>query len=89
MNKNYLSISIVVLGLCILLGSWVISRALSSSQGPGGSTQDEQFRYDLETPNESNIIIFDKQTGEYWRKFIESNEGPTEWEKQESPIITE
>lgn len=34
------------------------------------------------SPNESNIIIFDSKTGDYWRKFIENNEGPTDWTKE-------
>jgi hypothetical protein len=88
LSKNIQSFSIVILGLCILLGSWLISQSLRSSQGLKVSTQNEQFRYEFITPNESNIIIFDKQTGEYWRKFIAPNEGPTDWEKQESPITT-
>ena len=86
MRKNFQSFSIIILGVCILLGSWLISNSLSSNQGKVVRTQEEQFRYEFLTPNESNIIIFDKQTGEYWRKFIDSNEGPTEWEKQDTPI---
>jgi hypothetical protein len=76
--------SIIFLGICIILGAWIISRSLYSSQSD--SIPEECFRYDLISVNDNNIIIFDKQSGEYWRKYIESNEGPTEWEKQESPI---
>ena len=90
MSKNLHAFSIIILGLCILLGSWLISQSLSSSKGIDIKEHEEQFRYEFITPNESNIIIFDKQTGDYWRKFIAPNEGPTDWEKQESPItITE
>ena len=34
------------------------------------------------SPNENNIIIFDSKTGDYWRKFIEADEGPTDWSKE-------
>jgi hypothetical protein len=81
-----MSFSIIFLGICILLGSWFISQSLKSE--PVIKTQEEQVRYELISPNDSNIIIFDKQSGEYWRKFIEPNEGPTDWEKQLSPIST-
>lgn len=86
MNKNLLSFSIIFLGICLLLGSWLISQSLKSEEV--NTTQVEQFRYELISPNDSNIIIFDKKSGEYWRKFIEPNEGPTDWEKQKSPIST-
>ncbi|WP_047980109.1 hypothetical protein [Ornithinibacillus contaminans] len=86
MNKHFQSISIIILGLCILAGSWLISQALSSSKEIDGKTQQEQFRYEFMAPNETNIIIFDKQTGEYWRKFIEPDGGPSDWEKQDTPV---
>lgn len=83
MSKNLLSISIIFLGVCILLGSWFIFRSLNSEVT---ASSEQQYRYEFISANEQNIIIFDKQTGEYWRKFIEPNEGPTNWEKQESPV---
>ncbi|MFE4898264.1 hypothetical protein [Peribacillus butanolivorans] len=86
MNKYLMSFSIIFLGLCLLLGSWFISQSLKSEQV--NPTQEEQFRFELISPNDSNIIIFDKQSGEYWRKFIEPNDGPADWEKQKSPIST-
>ncbi|MFE0503962.1 hypothetical protein ACWF7H_24790 [Peribacillus butanolivorans] len=86
MNKHLMSFSIIFLGLCLLLGSWFISQSLKSEQV--NPTQEEQFRFELISPNDSNIIIFDKQSGEYWRKFIEPNDGPADWEKQKSPIST-
>ncbi|MGE7765598.1 hypothetical protein [Peribacillus sp. NPDC096540] len=86
MNKHLMSFSIIFLGLCLLLGSWFISQSLKSEQV--NPKQEEQFRFELISPNDSNIIIFDKQSGEYWRKFIEPNDGPADWEKQKSPIST-
>lgn len=67
-------------------GLFFISQSLKSE--PVNKTLDEKFRYELISPNDSNIIIFDKRSGEYWRKYIEPNEGSTEWEKQTSPIST-
>lgn len=86
MNKHLMSFSFIFLGICILLGSWFISQSLKSEQVD--VTQEVQFRYELISPNESNLIIFDRQSGEYWRKYIEPNEGPTDWEKQTSPVFT-
>ena len=83
MSKNLQSLSIIFLGVCILLGSWFISQSLKVIP-----TSDDQYRYEFISANEQNIIIFDKQSGEYWRKFIEPNEGPTNWEKESSPIST-
>ncbi|MCI9259190.1 MAG: hypothetical protein HFJ16_03005 [Romboutsia sp.] len=39
-------------------------------------------RYQMISPNENNIIIFDSKTGDYWRKFIEPDEGPIDWSKE-------
>lgn len=75
--------------MCFLIGSWFISQSFNTSTEEQTTTSKENFknfRYELISPNENNIIIFDKQTGESWRKFIPSNEGPTNWEKQKSPI---
>ena len=84
MNKHIMSFSIIFLGICILLGSWFISQSLKPEQVD--VTQEEQFRYELISPNDSNLIIFDKESGEYWRKFIEPTDGPIEWEKQTLPV---
>lgn len=71
--------SALILGLAIIVGFTILGFfQLSVSK--------EDYRYDLISANENNIIIFDKETGEYWNKFIPSNEGPTDWEKGESPI---
>ena len=86
MNKHIMSFAIIFLGICILLGSWFISQSLKTEQVDG--TTEVEFRYELIPANDNNLIIFDKQSGESWRKFIESNEGPTDWEKQTSPVST-
>ena len=84
MNKHLVSFSIIFLGICILLSSWFISQSLETEQVD--ETSEAEFRYELISANDNNLILFDKETGEHWRKFIESNEGPTDWEKQTSPI---
>jgi hypothetical protein len=44
-------------------------------------SNNNEYRYELVPANEQNMIIFDKKSGEYWNKFIPSDEGPTSWEK--------
>ncbi|WP_172372377.1 hypothetical protein [Sporosarcina jiandibaonis] len=82
MGKNLQFIGIVFLGVSVLLGAWVVSQSPSNNVRP---STEEQYRYEFISANESNVIIFDKKTGDYWQKFISSSEGPTEWEKQKSP----
>ena len=84
MNKHIVSFSIIFLGICILLGCWFISQSIKPAQVV--VTKEAQSRYELITPDDSTLIIFDKQNGEYWRKSINPDEGP--WEKQTSPIST-
>jgi len=91
MNKHLISISIMFLGICILLSSWVYSNTLekiANNERVERAVQPNinEDRYELIVVNENNIIYFDKVSGDYWRKFIESDEGPTEWEKQSLPF---
>jgi hypothetical protein len=89
MNKSFLSLSIVFLGICIFVGSWFVSNALQdiAKQTPDTVTftQPEQNEWELIVVNENNIILFNNKSGEHWRKFIESGEGPTDWEKSPLP----
>ncbi len=87
MIKNLQSISIIFLGVCILLGSWFISQSLGNESNVS-PTSEEKYRYEFISANEQNVILFDKKTGNYWRKYIEPNEGPTNWAEQESPVTT-
>ena len=86
MNKHIKSFAIIFLGICILLGSWFISQSLKIEQVE--RTTEVELRYELISANDTNLKIFDKQSGEYWRKYIDPNEGPIDWEKQTSPIST-
>lgn len=40
------------------------------------------MKFYIISPNENNIIIFDSKTGDYYRKYMESNEGSTDWTKE-------
>lgn len=77
-NKKVFVISIVVLVL--------ISGLLGFQLGTSLNGGKDMNRYEMISVNENNLIIFDRKTGEYWRKFIPSNEGPTNWEKEDSPV---
>lgn len=70
----------------IIVGTLLIGFILGISVNKSNSTNENQYRYQLVSANDSNLILFDQKTGEYWRKFIPANEGPTEWEKENSPV---
>ena len=65
--------SILYICISIIIGFSILSISLLLNK---------ENRYQMISPNETNIIIFDSKTGDYWRKFIEPNEGPTEWSKE-------
>ena len=76
------------MGICVFVGSWLVANALQdiAKQGPDRVTvTQEQNDWELIVVNENNIILFNNKSGEYWRKFIESGEGPTDWEKSPLP----
>ena len=65
--------SILYICISIIIGFSILSISLLLNK---------DNRYQMISPNENNIIIFDSKTGDYWRKFIETNEGPTDWSKE-------
>ncbi|MBQ8997812.1 MAG: hypothetical protein IJ086_03840 [Clostridium sp.] len=67
--------SILYICISIIIGFSILSISLLLNKG-------DRNRYHMISPNENNIIIFDSKTGDYWRKFIEHNEGPTDWTKE-------
>lgn len=89
MNKsNSLIIgSSILLGFVILGCMVMVTFSGKSSTVTSGLTN--EGRYEMITANKNNIIIFDKQSGDYWRKFIPENEGPKEWTKETSPLSNE
>ena len=73
----------VVLGISIILSFLILGISIIYTFKNVGQTNIVNInRYEMITPNDSNIIIFDKQTGKYWRKYIEPNAGPTEWTEE-------
>ncbi|MGI8314233.1 hypothetical protein [Halobacillus mangrovi] len=96
MNKSLHSFSNILLGLCILIGCWLISQSVANSKDTPSPIQnrdvqvdvekEDGYKYEIISANESNLIIFDKESGEYWRKAIAPSEGPAEWEMEESPV---
>ena len=68
--------SILYICISIIIGFSILSVSLLLLY------KDNRNRYQMISPNETNIIIFDSKTGDYWRKFIETNEGPTDWSKE-------
>ncbi|WP_034261710.1 hypothetical protein [Bacillus sp. J33] len=85
MSKNLMPFSIGFLGVCILIGSWFISQSFHAKLDEKIPFEDT-YRYELISVNDNNIILFDKQSGVYWQRYISANEGPTDWEKQSSPV---
>lgn len=81
--------ALVILSVCLLFSANAISSAIRDLANDESPRLEEQYRYEFISANDQNLIIFDKKTGEYWRKYIETNEGPTDWEKQQSPIPTQ
>ena len=80
--------SSIIIGLAIIIAFTILGLFQISKSEEKSDEVDVigEYRYDLVPANENNIIIFDKQSGEYWTKFIRSNEGPSNWEKGDSPI---
>jgi hypothetical protein len=81
--------SSLIIGLAIIIGFTILGLFLMVAFGKDSSnvvSNNNEYRYELVPANEHNIIIFDKKSGEYWSKFVPSDEGPTNWEKGDSPI---
>jgi hypothetical protein len=68
MNKSnsFIIIFSILLGF-IILGCFVM--LTFGGKSPTVTTETNAGRYEMITANKNNIIIFDKQSGEYWRKF--------------------
>lgn len=80
--------SAVIIGISIIIGFAILGLflMLTFKEMPEETVVSTEYRYDFIPANDNNIIIFDKQSGEYWIKFIPSNEGPKNWEKGDSPV---
>ncbi|AHV98831.1 MULTISPECIES: hypothetical protein [Paenibacillus] len=85
-NKTIIAVSILTLVLISGIFGFLLGISFKGESNQNDSKDQNGNRYQMINVNENNIIIFDQQTGDYWRRFIPSNEGPTEWEKEKSPI---
>lgn len=81
-KKSIVTAISIILGFVILSVSIFFTfRAAEKSDLPN------MHRYEMISANEANIIIFDKETGRYWRKFISPNEGPSEWTEEDTDFL--
>ncbi|MGM9928132.1 MAG: hypothetical protein ACI35P_09300 [Bacillus sp. (in: firmicutes)] len=80
--------SAIIIGVSIIIGFTILGACLLAvfEKGSDVVTENSEYRYELVPANDNNLIIFDKQSGAYWNKYIPSEEGPTNWEKGVSPI---
>ena len=90
-NKYFVSLAFIFFGICIVISSLYIADALKAiaynqnQQSDHTITMQESNEWELVVVNKNNIILFNHSTGEYWRKFIKSDEGPIDWEKGTLP----
>ena len=78
-----------IIGASIIIGCAILGLFLMltfSNNKDNSSKISNEYKYEMIPVNENNVIIFNKENGEYWRKFLPNNEGPTNWEKEKSPI---
>lgn len=90
MTKNFLSVSIIFFGICLLLSAWFISNAIQNIDFPVESgevtvSQTEAYSYELIVANKETLILFNKENGEYWKKPIDSKGSPEDWGYQPAP----
>jgi len=86
-----------IIGVSIIIGFLILGlllksplESLSNNSAPVISNElsdlsnsvSELNRYQMISANDHNIILLDTKTGEYWRKFVSANEGPTNWTKE-------
>ena len=78
--------SSLIIGVAIIIGFTILGLFLMVALEDDSKGVSLEDRYELVPVNENNMVIFDKKSGDYWNKFIPSEEGPTNWEKGDSPI---
>lgn len=79
----------IIIGVSIIIGFLILGGAIMYSFKDFNEKDVVNNRYEMISANDSNIIIFDKETGRYWRKFIGLNEGPTEWTEEKIDFFNE
>lgn len=82
--------SVIIIGLAIIIGFIILSGSvIYTFKDSADKDMFNKNRYEMISANETNIIIFDKETGRYWRKFIQPNEGPTEWTEETTNFLNQ
>ena len=77
----------LIIGVSIIIGFLILGLLSRLSIGIGGDNLPSSNRYQMISANDNNIILLDTETSEYWRKFIPTNEGPTNWTKEIGPDL--
>lgn len=70
--------SIVV--ICICLGA-IGYFGLTAYQ----NHHSDSMRYEI-ISHGANIVVFDRETGDYWTKYMPLDEGPDDWQKESLPV---
>lgn len=85
MNKYFISLAIIFFGICMVVSSLYISDSLKKiafNQKEHNTTIEEKSNeWEVIVVNDNNVILFNHYSGEYWTKFIENDEGSSEWKK--------
>ncbi|MGI6733256.1 MAG: hypothetical protein ACOX4J_03670 [Anaerovoracaceae bacterium] len=77
--------SLVALCSSIVLGFTILGAFIFCGMQAINMQKEELIdRYQIISHGD-NILVFDKQTADYWQKYLPQFEGPTEWEKYEFP----
>jgi len=56
------------------------------STRPGEPERLAVGRYQLVPVNPTNVMIIDTATGRVWRRFVPTNQGPTQWDEASPPF---
>ncbi|MFJ7744562.1 hypothetical protein [Peribacillus sp. NPDC097295] len=80
------NISSLIIGVAIIIGFTILGLFLMVALKDNSKGVSHEDQYELVPVNDNNMVIFDKKSGDYWNKFIPSDEGPTDWKKGDSPI---
>ncbi|MGG2027956.1 hypothetical protein AB1282_19845 [Gottfriedia sp. S16(2024)] len=86
MKNNHIIIGVAIIIGCTILGLFLMFTFSDNTKENPVKTN--EYKYEMIQANDNNVIIFNKETGEYWRKFLPNNEGPTDWRKETSPITS-
>jgi hypothetical protein len=88
MNRPFLPIAFILLGICIVFSSLQISEALEEialyQDADNTTVTHESNEWEMIVVNEDYLILFNHNRGQYWT-LIENNEGVTEWQRGAMP----